>query len=104
MASNLQDHTMRRCVRKPALLLFLPILFAACNRTHPVTAHAADPQKPAAPTAAPEKREVRVTGTVQAVHTFKILVPQIYGNYSNMTLTHIVANGTKVKEGDLIAT
>jgi HlyD family secretion protein len=49
------------------------------------------------------KREIRVTGIVQAVHSTKILVPQITGNYNQMTLTHIVANGTRVEVGDPIA-
>lgn len=41
---------------------------------------------------------------MQAVHSSKILVPQVYGNYSAMSLTHIIANGSLVKEGDVIAT
>lgn len=49
------------------------------------------------------KREIRITGVVQAVHSTKILVPQIAGQYSQMTLTHIIANGTRVEEGDPIA-
>jgi multidrug resistance efflux pump len=48
-------------------------------------------------------REVRVTGIVQAVHSSKVLVPQIAGNYSRMTLTHIIPNGTQVQVGDPIA-
>jgi len=40
---------------------------------------------------------------VEAVHATKILVPQITGQYNQMTLTHIVANGTRVDKDDLIA-
>jgi len=88
-----------RCVRKLGAIAPL-LLVISCNRSHPPVAEAASPQQ-----SAPEaKREVRVTGTVQAVHSFKILVPQIYGNYSNLTLTHIIANGARVKEGDAVAT
>src|ERR1017187_1494661 len=59
---------------------------------------------PAATPGAPDaKHEVRVTGVIQAVRASKILVPQITGNYNNMTLTRIIPNGTLVKEGDLIA-
>jgi multidrug resistance efflux pump len=55
-------------------------------------------------TAPPEvKREIRITGVVQAVHATKIMVPQITGQYNQMTLTHIVPNGTRVETGDLIA-
>jgi multidrug resistance efflux pump len=49
------------------------------------------------------KREIRITGVVAAVHATKILVPQITGQYSQMTLTHIVPNGTHVEKGDPIA-
>jgi multidrug resistance efflux pump len=67
----------------------------------PVTQAASRPVPGAA---LPEKREIRITGTIQAVHTSKVLVPQIQGNYSNMTLTHLIENGSLVHEGDVIAT
>jgi HlyD family secretion protein len=94
---------MRVCVAKVTVAVLITLL-SACSRFQPPTTHAAAPQTPAAPTAEPEKREVRVTGTVVAVHSFKILVPQIYGNYSNLTLTRLIPNGARVKEGDLVAT
>jgi len=79
----------------------LPVLlFAACARHTPPVAHAAD--KPPADAASP-KREVRLTGIVQAVHASKILVPQIWGQGGPMTLTKLIPNGSLVKEGDLIA-
>ncbi len=49
------------------------------------------------------KREIRISGVIQAVHATKIMVPQITGNNNQMTLTHIVANGTRVELGDPIA-
>jgi len=91
---------MRRRVRTLGAIAPL-LLLISCSRYEPPSAHAAQPQQPAS---ADAKREVRVTGTIQAVHSFKVLVPQISGNYSNLTLTRIIANGTHVKEGDLIAT
>jgi multidrug resistance efflux pump len=75
---------------------------AACTRPTPTTTHAAASTPPAATERL--KREVRVTGTVQAVHSSKILVPQISGNYSSMTLTHLIPNGSSLKEGEVIAT
>ena len=97
---------MRQCVPKSlAVILGFLLVFTStsCDRYQPTT-HAAAPQTPAAPAAEPEKREVRVSGTVVAVHSFKILVPQIYGNYTALTLTHMISNGSLVKEGDLVAT
>jgi multidrug efflux pump subunit AcrA (membrane-fusion protein) len=88
-------------VRQFAAAVFLFAL-SACTRPTPSTTYAAPAAQPAAPGRL--KREVRVTGTVQAVHSSKVLIPQIYGNYSSMTLTHLIANGASVKEGDLIAT
>ena len=49
------------------------------------------------------KHEIRITGVVQAVHATKILVPQITGQFNQMTLTHIVPNGTHVEKDDPIA-
>jgi multidrug resistance efflux pump len=40
---------------------------------------------------------------MEAVHSSKIVVPQIAGQGGPMTLTRLVPNGTTVKEGDLIA-
>jgi multidrug efflux pump subunit AcrA (membrane-fusion protein) len=96
---------MRCCVRK-ATVAVLSILLLHCSRYRPPTAHAAAAQPPASAVDILNggKREVRVTGTIQAVHSFKILVPQIYGNYSNLTLTRLIANGALVKEGDVVAT
>jgi multidrug resistance efflux pump len=85
------------------LAAVLPALFfAACTRPTPPTAQAASAATPAdAPRA---KREVRITGIVQAVHSVKVTVPQIQGQFSNMTLTKLIPNGSRVQEGDLIAT
>lgn len=78
----------------------LLLLQTSCNRSvGPV--QAAAPNSPIQPSG--QKREVRITGIVQAVHSSKVLVPQIAGNYSRMTLTHIIANGTQVQAGDPIA-
>jgi hypothetical protein len=78
----------------PAILC---LLLAACSRPAPTVTHAAPPDTPRA------KREVRVTGIVEAVHSSKILVPQIYGQGGPMTLTKLIPNGAAVKSGDLIA-
>ncbi len=52
----------------------------------------------------PAERQVRATCVVQAVRSVKIVVPQIQGQTSMMTLTQLVVNGSLVKAGDLIAT
>jgi HlyD family secretion protein len=73
------------------------LLLTACSRTTPPVTHAAPPDAPRA------KREVRVTGIVEAVHSSKILVPEIWSQGGRMTLTKLIPNGSRVKEGDLIA-
>lgn len=76
------------------------LLILSCSRYSPPVAHAADTLPTEAPRA---KREIRVTGIVQAVHASKVLVPQIWGQGGPMTLTKLIPNGSHVKEGDLIA-
>ncbi len=93
---------MRCCVGSVAVAV-LPLVLASCNRYQPPVTHAASAQS-TGETADRTRREVRITGTVQAVHSFKILVPQISGNYTNMTLTHMIPNGSRVTEGDVVAT
>ncbi len=78
----------------------VPWLLASCGNS---TVHAT-PTVPAS-VAKPSdvKREIRITGVVAAVHSTKILVPQITGSNNQMTLTRIVPNGTSVDQGDPIA-
>jgi multidrug resistance efflux pump len=77
------------------------LLLAACGRVSPPVAEARSQQPPAD---ASVKREIRITGTVQAVHSSKVQVPQIQGSGGNVTLTHFIPNGSTVLEGDVIAT
>jgi HlyD family secretion protein len=76
------------------------VILSTCARYTPPVTHAADTPPSNTPRA---KREVRVTGIIQAVHASKVLVPQIWGQGGPMTLTKLIANGSQVKEGDLIA-
>ena len=85
----------------PASIAILAAVFISCSPSTPPVTHAAQPAPP--PDTPRATREVRVTGIVEAVHSSKILVPQIYGQYNRMTLTKIIPNGSQVKEGDLIA-
>jgi len=80
--------------------LILPaLLLASCSRSAPPVAHAAEP----APAVARGQRETRLTGILEAVHSSKILVPQIWGQGGPMTLTKLIPNGSRVKENDLVA-
>jgi multidrug efflux pump subunit AcrA (membrane-fusion protein) len=76
-------------------------ILAACNRAGSETAAAgpaaSDPAQPRL------DRELRLTGIVEAVHSSKVMVPQIPGQNGRQTLTHLIANGTQVKTGDIIA-
>jgi HlyD family secretion protein len=74
---------------------------ASCTRSSPATAMAASVSPNGdAPRA---KREVRLTGILEAVHSSKVLVPQIWGQGGPMTLTKLIRNGSEVKEGDIVA-
>src|SRR5882762_660111 len=81
--------------------LAIVLLTASCTRYAPPVALAAD--SPAGGDAVRHRREVLVTGIMAAVHSTKILVPQIWGQGGPMTLTKLIPNGSRVKEGDLIA-
>lgn len=95
---------MSTSVRKLTGLIPL-FLLASCTRPTPDVAHAATASgTSAAPSnATGPKREVRVTGILEAVHSSKVLVPQIYGQGGSMTLTKLIPNGSRVQSGDLIA-
>ena len=92
---------MTASLRHLAVAIPLLALFG-CTRAAPPVAHAAAGVVP--PDANRLKREIRLTGMVEAVHSSKALVPQIHGQGGAMTLTRLIANGSRVKEGDLIAT
>jgi multidrug efflux pump subunit AcrA (membrane-fusion protein) len=65
------------------------------NSVLPAVASAAEPSH--------GQREIRLTGTVEAVHSSKVIVPQTLGQGGQLTLTHLIPNGTHVQQGDLIA-
>ncbi len=92
---------MQLCV---GALLALPALLlqAGCARRDPPTVRAAS--GPVANAAPSLHREIRITGSIEAIHSSKILVPRIYGQGGALTLTSFIANGSRVREGDLIAT
>lgn len=48
-------------------------------------------------------REIRATGTIQAVRANTIQVPQLAGAQTRITLVRIVPNGSTVRAGDMLA-
>ena len=93
---------MRRTADQRVIGVCAIALAASCGRpaASPV-AEAASPT-PVQPVA-PAKREIRLTGALEAVRSTKIVVPTIYGSGGQQTLTRLVANGARVKAGDVIA-
>jgi multidrug resistance efflux pump len=94
---------------RAAAVLVLLVLATSCGRIERVQARAEAPTNAsvAPPAGPPGKREIRATGTIQAVRAFTVQVPQISGqtnqNNGRLTLIRLVANGTSVKQGDLLA-
>jgi len=90
-------------VSKLALLMspvVLAVMIVACERatpssTAPTTVSASEPLH--------GQREIRLTGTVEAIHSSKVIVPQTLGQGGQLTLTRLIPNGTHVEKGDLIA-
>jgi len=48
-------------------------------------------------------RQVRATGTIEAIHSYTVQTPQIAGQGGAITLTALAPNGAMVKAGDVIA-
>lgn len=86
---------MLRAISAPVIALLL----TSCSGPAPQTTLAASPGAPAPR----PKREIRLTGTVEALHSSKVLVPQIWGQQGPVTLTKLIPNGGRVQVGDLIA-
>lgn len=91
-----------RHVRATLLVCALLIFSTACGRNPAPVAQAATVSPPAA-TRSALRHEVRLTGTVQAVHFFTVQVPAIVGNGGRVTLVKLIPNGVRVKTGDLLA-
>ncbi len=87
-------------MRKLALLMSAMAL-VSCERA--ALSHSSAPAVASAAEPPTSQREIRLTGTVEAVHSSKVIVPQIVGQGGQLTLTHLIPNGTQVQVGDLIA-
>jgi len=82
-----------------ALLLIVMPLFNGCNNPVTTAASSTAVGEPIATRTA----SLRATGTVQALQSFSIRVPQIRGVSSRVTLTYLVANGAKVAKEQVLA-
>jgi HlyD family secretion protein len=86
---------------RQVVVALVVISLAGCARRPPPVVRAASPD--VGGKTDPLRREVRLTGIVEAVHSYKVLVPQIWGQGGPMTLTKLIPNGSAVKEGDFVA-
>lgn len=84
-------------MRTLALLMSAAVL-VSCERATPSNTGALTAAEPAH-----GLREIRLTGTVEAIHSSKVIVPQTFGQNGQLTLTHLIPNGASVQQGDLIA-
>src|SRR5688500_7217580 len=89
-------------VRRLMTVALCGALCVGCTRVKPVHAEAS-----VQPTMSPEvrvssSRDIRATGTIQAVRAFTVQVPQISGivtqSNSRLTLVKLVPNGTRVSK------
>jgi HlyD family secretion protein len=77
------------------------VLVTSCTRTDGSATTAAQPA-PASQENPRRQRELRLTGIVEAIHSYKVTVPQLAGPGGSLTLTRLIPNGSTVKEGDVI--
>ncbi|MGH9674728.1 MAG: hypothetical protein ACRD44_16240, partial [Bryobacteraceae bacterium] len=74
----------------------------SCSRPPaPRVAHAKEPEP--TPTPGKTRRIIRSAGTTRAVRSHTVQTPRIEGQPGRLTLIRIIANGSVVKEGDLLA-
>lgn len=93
-----ESRPRKACV---TLLLSAALVFTACGK-RPTRVFAATDDRAASPAARPP-RHVRLTGTVQAVRSLVVRTPAIQGQGGNLTLTRLAANGSAVRQGDILA-
>ena len=87
-------------MRTVALLMSAAVL-VSCERAN--SSSTANPSVASAAEPSHGQREIRLTGTVEAIHSSKVIVPQTIGQGGQLTLTRLIPNGTHVQQGDLIA-
>ena len=92
-----------RCSLRELGVAVSVVFLASCAHTSPPAVQAAAPGSNPRSNAPRAKREVRLTGMIEAVHSSKVLVPQIFGPGGPLTLTKLIPNGSEVKEGDVVA-
>jgi multidrug efflux pump subunit AcrA (membrane-fusion protein) len=86
------------------VLIVALLLMTSCARAASSTTPAAEsPASPQSTEAQRPQRELRLTGLVEAIHSYKVTVPQIVGVGGSLTLTRLIANGSAIKAGDTIA-
>ena len=83
------------------VLALLMLFFVSCERSAVETVAAREPA--AQQETNRVRREIRLTGIVEATRSSKVTVPQIVGQTGRLTLTRLIANGASVREGDVIA-
>jgi len=86
------------------LLCAVAITLAGCGRSVVPRTHAAtvDNESKAA-TETTRQKQLRATGTVQAIHSFAVQTPQIAGQGGRQTLVTLAQNGARVSAGDVVA-
>src|SRR5437764_10557032 len=84
------------------LAVGIAISLLGCGR-EPVLTHAAAVIHPSPSPEPAVRRQIRATGTVQAVHVSNVQVPAVTGQGGKMTLVGLVPNGSRVKQGDILA-
>lgn len=96
--------TYAACARAAALgaIAGLSLSISACGGSAPPVTLAATINVPSASRDA-SRRQVRVTGTVQAVRFQSVPVPQVAGQGGRQTLTKLIVNGTRIQRGDVLA-
>ena len=97
---HLQDPLSRRAGGLISLVLL--VVVSACGK-RPTSVQAATDGSLKSSVSTHRSHILRLTGTVQAVHSLNVRIPTIQGQGGNLTLIKLVASGTAVRQGDTLA-
>lgn len=88
-----------------SLAVLCATALACCSGSNPSSGEARTAPRAAAPPSqtTPTSRPIRWSGTLEAVRSTRVFVPQVTGPTFRMTLTQLVPNGATVARGDVIA-
>src|SRR5258708_13745997 len=91
------------CLLPAALALGCTLTSMGCGHSIVPQTHAATVSPaPSESAESPASKQVRATGTIEAIHSYTVQTPQIAGQGGQLTLTALAPTGTKVAPAPIL--